>query len=255
MIKILHPSILTGLLLVVGLAACSVPSIQNQQAETETPLSTSSLTKTKAPVSISASTEVEASVPTASLMKTATLIPTATQVLLLATSTPKFAPFCELPVTGTPTPSACQLPIAEQTSLYCSKKNPYNIILINQGSSYEMLSGNVNCSEAGLNDGKRILVCTGPMATSFELKVCDPACALPSFQTTITTCPQDYKFDSLRGCCTQKPLQVDQNCVVLELQTKRCVIDCSAYTDQTTCDKNAEACEWDGEHDVCQQKP
>jgi hypothetical protein len=238
--KTLCATIIIGLCLIS--ASCSPQATQTPQPKTETPLPTTN------------PTEAETSVPTATPTETETSLFAITPFVPRATSKPKFAPFCESHVTGFVTPSQCQVPIAEQSSTFCSKKTPYNLIIINQGSTYETPSEDVKCSDAGLKDGKQIVMCTGPMATNFELTVCDPACALPTFHTDITDCPEDYKFDSLRSCCTQRLQPADQNCVVLKLRTTSCVIDCAAYNDKTTCNKNGFACSWDDEFSVCLQR-
>jgi hypothetical protein len=146
------------------------------------------------------------------------------------------------------------MPIAEQSSLFCSSKVPYNLILINPGSTVEISNADVTCSDGGMKGGKQILTCTGPMASYFELRVCDPACAIPTFQAETTDCPQDYQFDEFLQCCAQRPQPVDQNCVVLKLQTKSCVVDCRVYNDEDTCGQNANACIWNTEKSVCQPR-
>jgi hypothetical protein len=232
---------LTGLSLIVISIACGIPFTQVTQPETETE------TPTSVPTSSPAETSTTISLPT----QTATLELAATEFIPPATSTPKFAPFCEPSSASVATPIVCQVPIAEQSSSFCSKKTPYNLILINPGSTYEVLGENIECTDAGVKDNKLILTCTGPMVTAFELEVCDPACSIPIFQTGLTHCPQDYTFNEFFGCCEQKPHPIDANCVTLKLQTRSCVIECSEFTDQKTCDKNAYACVWDKVNDVC----
>ena len=237
--KIPYRRMFAGLSLIVISIACGVPFSQILQPVTETPTLTSSPTATETATSTVIPTET---LPT---------IPTAIEVVVLATSTPKFAPFCEPSSASVATPIACQIPIAEQSSSFCSKKTPYNLILVNAGSTYEVLGENIECTDAGVKDNRLMLTCTGPMVTAFELKVCDPACSIPVFQTEQTHCPQDYTFNEFFRCCEQKPHPIDANCVVLSLQTRSCVIECSEFTDQKTCDKNAYACVWDKVNDVC----
>jgi hypothetical protein len=244
MSKTLYPRILAGLLLIWGLLACNLPFTLIPQTETETPLPTPG------------PTETETSIYTASPSETATLVPTATLFVLPVTEMPKFAPFCEPSSANvfTPTPLQCQMPIAEQSSVFCSSKIPYNLILINAGSTFEISNEDVTCSDGGMKGGKQILTCTGPMASYFELRVCDPACAIPTFQAETTHCPQDYRYNDVLQCCEQRPQPVDQNCVVLKLQTKSCVVNCREFTDATACGHNADACKWDEENKVCQRR-
>ena len=237
--KALHSKTLTWLLLIGSLVACGIPSAQTPQPETETPVPTATPTKS------------ETATPIASPSEAATSTSSATVQVILATSTPKFAPFCEPSSANVATPIVCQAPIAEQSSSFCSRKTPYNLILINEGSTYKTLSEDVTCSDAGMKNGKQMLTCTGPMVTPFELKVCDPSCSLPKFQTGTTHCPQNYTYNDFFGCCEQKPHPADTNCVVLNLQTRSCVIECNEFIDQKTCDQNAYACVWDRENNVC----
>jgi hypothetical protein len=241
--KPLYSGILASLVLIGISMACRLLSFtQILQPETETPT----------PVPISSPTETETPPPTLSPANTAILSPT--EFVALVPTTPKFAPFCQPSSASVATPIACQEPIAEQSSVFCSSKTPYNLILINEGSTYETLNEDIECSDAGMKDGKQMLTCTGPMVTSFELKVCDPSCAIQPFPAGTMECPQDLHYNELLRCCEREPVPIDGNCVTLKLQTKSCVIECGEFIDQTTCDKNAYACKWDGEKSVCQRK-
>lgn len=223
-----YPRILTGLLLVGVVMACNMLSTPVPVAETETP------------------------VPTSSPAETATLIPSPTEIIPSLTPTPEYAPLCEPGAASVPTPVGCQFPLAEQSSVFCTNKIPYNLILINEGATYEVLSLGFTCADAGMKDGKKIVTCTGLMSSAFELRVCDPACALPTVQAEITQCPQSYLYDSLRGCCTQEPPPADQSCMTLSLATRSCVVNCNEITKQAACERNSYACEWDDNNDVCQ---
>lgn len=226
--KTLYPTILIGLLLIAISAACTMPFLSTSQSETEMP----------APVTV----------PT----ETATPISTPTEFVAPATATPEFAPLCEPGAASVPTPSTCQLPIAEEGDAFCTKKVPYNLILLNAGATYEVLNEGFVCSDAGIINGKQALTCTGPMASPFRVKVCDPACAVPTVQAELTQCPQDYFYNNQQGCCSQELLLVDQNCELLTLETKSCVVDCSVFNKKTACEKNSYACEWNAENKVCQ---
>jgi hypothetical protein len=227
--KTAYARILTGLLVIVIVMACNMPSTQIPQPETETP------------------------VPAASPTETATSAPTATEFVATNTPTPEFAPFCEPDAMSNQIPE-CQLPIAEQSSVFCTNKVPYNLVLINPGSTYEVLSDGFKCSDEGMKDDKQMITCTGQMASTFEIRVCDPACAIPAVQVEITQCPQNYFYHTQLGCCAQgpQPQPVGQNCVVLSLETRSCVVDCSVYTKKTACDNHSNACKWDPTNKVCQ---
>jgi hypothetical protein len=220
--------IIIGLWLIGILAACNAQSTPVQQPDVET--STPMVNPTETP------------------------LPTATVLIASPTATPAYAPFCEPAAEGDLTLSQCQLPIAEQSSVFCTKKNPYNLILLNEGATYETLDTSFKCSDAGMKDGKQMVTCTGPMASNFELRVCDPACAIPTVQADITQCPPDYFFNNIQGCCTQDPQPIAQNCELLTFQTTSCIVDCSEFTKRAACDNNSYTCIWDPENKICQPR-
>ena len=230
--KTSYSTLLTGLLLLASTLACAMPSTLVPQPETETAL------------------------PTANPTDTPTLVPApvSTEPVASDTPTPGFAPYCDPNAASSPAPPGCQLPIAEQSTVFCTNKVPYNLIFINEGATYETLSENFECSDAGMKDGKQMVTCTGPMATSFEVEVCDTACAIPTVQAETTQCPQGFNYDNLQGCCSPESQPTDQSCVVLTLRTKSCVVDCSEFTKKSTCSNNSFACEWDDNNSVCQLK-
>lgn len=226
--KTLYPIILAGLLLIVIIVACNLPFIPISQPITETPT------------------------PTLSPTETATPVITPTEPGTPVPATPEFAPFCEPGSADVPAPPQCQLPIAEQSTVFCTDKIPYNLIFINEGATYALLTDGFKCSDAGKKDGRQMITCSGPMASSFEVRVCDPACAIPTVQAEITQCPLGFNYNDIQGCCTQEPLPVQQNCVLLKLGTKSCVVDCSEFTKKSSCDNNSYACEWNDDDKVCQ---
>ena len=223
-----NPRILTGFLLVALLLACTLSTTQTQQPATET------------------------SIPSIAPTETATLAPIPTETAISLTATMEFAPICEPGAALVPTPAECQLPIAEQRSVFCTHKVPYNLIVMNEGATYQVLSDSFRCLDEGVKDGKQRISCTGPMSTSFELRVCDPACAVPTVQAEITGCPAGYVFNTVLGCCTQDLQPVDQGCIVLSLGTRSCVVDCGEFKSKSACEKNAYACEWNASNKTCQ---
>lgn len=219
--RYLQPGILPSLILIGIATGCNLPFFP--ASNTATP--TATITETPAPVSS----------PTASG-------PT-------ATPTPKLAPICAQEQPSSLPPSTCRAPIAEETSLFCTKKSPYNLLLVNAGATYEVLTRGFRCSNEGMKDDRQIVTCTGPMALPFEVRVCDPACAVPTVQAETTLCPQGHAFDYLLGCCTPNLPTLQPNCEVLKLKTKSCSVNCAEFTKQKTCNNNSFACEWDGK--VC----
>jgi hypothetical protein len=196
-----------------------------------------------------AASEVPAASATSSLpTPTATL----TQAVPTASATPEFAPFCELNTTDGSSSPQCWLPLAEESSTFCSDKDPYNLILIDPGFTYEVLTEGFKCSDAGKKDEKQMVTCTGPLASEFVLSVCDPSCVVPTVQAEITKCPQDYNYDSAQGCCTQEIQVLDQNCQTFKFRTTSCVISCKQYRTEARCKKNSYACEWNDQDKACE---
>jgi hypothetical protein len=216
----------TSVIIFVGmlLSACNLPVAQKA---TETPTPT-------------------AVIPTG----TATLVPTETAPA--ASATPEFAPFCDPDAVSVAPPAQCQMPIAKESSIFCSKKKPYNLLLINKNALFEVQTEGFRCIAEGMKDGKKIVTCTGTMAASFEVTVCDPTCAAPTVPAEITTCPDGYYFNNLQGCCMQGLQQVNQNCVTLKLTTTSCKVDCSIYPKKATCNQHSDTCYWSAEDNSCE---
>jgi hypothetical protein len=132
-------------------------------------------------------------------------------------------------------------------------KVPFNLIFIDAGATYEVLSDGFECSAAGMKDNRQMLMCSGPMGTSFELKACgQQACALPTLSAEISQCPGGFLYDEPLGCCAFIPQSVEQSCIVLTLETKSCVINCGEFTKENACDHHYHACQWNDEDKVCQ---
>jgi len=196
-------------------------------------------------------------VPSASPTETATSAPigTPTAAIPTASATPEFAPFCQPADAASVSPSAqCQVPVAEESSTFCTDKDPYNLILFDKGLSYEVLTDGFRCSDAGMKGDKQMVTCTGQMASYFTINVCDPACVVPTVQALVTQCPQDYNYNSLQGCCTQEIQQLNPSCVAFQFKTTSCVANCSKIVRKSQCVKNSYACVWDYQARVCKMR-
>ena len=206
--------------LLVGVAlACNLPS--------------NTVTETPAPVTT----------PTEKVTESAP-----TESVVLSTATPEYAPFCDPnAVSGV----SCEMPIARESSSFCTKKTPYNLLFTNKGVTFQSLTEGFTCSDAGVKDGQSMVTCTGPMASTFAVKVCDPSCGALLVQSSITQCPQDYYFDGAQGCCSTELQGTPQNCVVLKLKTTTCVVNCRDYSTKSACSKNSNACYWDELNSEC----
>lgn len=246
--KNLYPFGIVSVLLVGFLLACNFLTAPVTQSQTEFPTATANSTETSSPVPTITITST-----TIPILPTATHTPfsTATRIvaLLPVSSTPEFAPFCELQAAR---PSQCQYPIAEQSSSFCEYKSPYNLIALNDWATYELLHEHVQCSEAGVINGQRMITCTGPMAYYYELQVCDSACSTLRIEKNSLRCPWDYNYNNLQDCCTKETQTVDQGCVVLKLDTRSCVVDCGEFTTKGTCTDHGYSCRWNDTLDSCQ---
>lgn len=217
-------------------------------------LSVSLLTACKSPPTPVPVTQTETPVPTASSTVAVTLVPIFLEVAAPQTPTPKFAQFCDTVAESTQMAVQCYQPIAEQSSAFCEKKAPYNLILMNASASYQLFDERFQCSNAGMKDGRKQVTCTGPMGITFDVKVCDPACILPVYNSAVTYCPQEYTFNSQRSCCARTLEPEEYHCVLLHLETKRCSINCRQFTGEAACYENFYACEWDEENKLCKSR-
>lgn len=244
--KILCSGIVVGMSLAFLCMACSPLSTPEAQPETETPVQTTSPSETATRV-IS---------PTASPTETGTPEPLPTASPEPVTSTPQFAPMCDPDVASTLTAPLCQHSIAEQSSSFCMSKKPYNVILMDSGATYELLTQGFTCSDAGTKDERQMIICNGPIGTSFELRVCGrQACALPTLSAESSQCPGGSLYDQSQACCAHIPQSAEQSCVSLILETRKCVTNCAVYTKEDACNNHWHACQWHDEDKVCQVRP
>jgi hypothetical protein len=223
--KIPKSTIFSSVLLIFITAGCTLPQMQ----------------PTVLPTAVPSATQAATPLPTATL----------TEVVIAASPTSEFAPLCDANSASAAELPQCQFPIVEESSTFCSKKNPYNLILVSEGMTYEVLTENFNCTDSGKKDGRQLLTCTGPMASKFEVNVCDPTCVVPTVQVENKKCPQDYNYNTFQGCCTKEVQMLNRNCMVYEFKTTSCLVDCRAYTTEATCGKNYYACLWDVQNEFC----
>jgi hypothetical protein len=189
---------------------------------------------------------------TASPIVSPSPIVTFTESVPTASATPEFAPFCVRGAEVASTVPACEAPSAEESSTYCSEKDPYSLILVGQGLTYEVLTDGFKCLDSGTKDGKQLIACTGPLASDFVLNVCDPSCVVPTVQAALKNCPTDYTYNSAQGCCTNEIQTLSQNCTTFKFRTTTCVIRCFEYKKEAKCKKNSWACVWNDKDKVCE---
>ncbi len=158
--RILKSILFTGFILSVVTAACRIEVVTPTEAVLPTPI---------------APTETQTANPTATV--------------LAASPTPEFAPFCEAGASNASSSIQCELPVAEESSTFCERKDPYNLILIDKGMTYEVLTDGFRCTDAGLKGDKQMITCTGQFAAEFAINVCNPACVVPTVEAAVTGCP------------------------------------------------------------------
>ena len=180
------------------------------------------------------------------------IVSTATVGIPTASATPEFAPFCDANSASIQPMQQCQLPVAEESSTFCIKKDPYNLILIDKDMTYQVLTDGFKCTDGGIQDGKQLLTCTGQYSAYFALSVCDPACAVPTVEAAVTACPQGYNYNAFQGCCTQEAQQVAPNCQAYEFRTTSCVVRCFEFQKESKCKRNSWACTWNDKDKVCE---
>jgi hypothetical protein len=112
-------------------------------------------------------------------------------------ATAAFAPMCQ---PGT----SCQVPTAEQNQIECVNKVPYTNVLVEPGTTFEVLdkSGDFTCNDSGtVVDGKMVISCYGKELYSFDLKLTNPACGGANLQTGTGQCADGYGYDGSQQCC------------------------------------------------------
>ena len=84
----------------------------------------------------------------------------------------ELAPICQ-------TGSACTVPSAEQHEIDCVNKMPYTNVIVEPGTSFEVLdkSGDFTCNDSGIKaGGKTVISCFGKELYRFDLKLTNNAC-------------------------------------------------------------------------------
>jgi len=100
--------------------------------------------------------------------------------------------------------TACQAPTAEQYEIDCVNKIPYTNVLVESGTTFEVLdkSGDFKCSDSGnVVDGKTVLTCFGRQLYRFDLKLTNTSCGGAALQAGTGQCEQGYGYDAAQQCC------------------------------------------------------
>ena len=160
-------------------------------------------TLTQVPQAFSTSTLIPATSTTAS-----TEAPASTVAALLA-------PVCKPGVA-----SQFPTPVIQLFNRGCTKKLPYSIFTLPQGSTFESLSPDLVCTSTGLGSGGKMQIsCQGTNAYSYNIKVCSPP---PTSVASVNSakCQQGTNYDTANQCCTAP--QPDAGCTTYRVDLRAC---------------------------------
>lgn len=133
---------------------------------------------------------------------------------------PQFAPFCAA------APAGCEAPtVAVLDNKYCIEKVPYVIMSITAGTSYESLDPDMQCVDQMHSDGSLRVTChsvTSKQLWSYDLRVCNSACAAPALQTGTGQCPDGYGFDAANQCCAAPSPSSGDGCTTFKVDIGAC---------------------------------
>ncbi len=166
-----------------------------------------------APIIAATRTSTQVPVPSATatlLPATATSAPTDASVSAVAAAVPVCQPGVVSPL---PTP-AIQL-----FNRGCTKKVPYSVLTIPQGSTFTSLSPALTCTSSGQSGDKMQISCQAQNPYSYDLKVCSPP---PTAIAGVNSgqCQQGTNYDAANQCCAAP--QQDAGCVVYHVDLKTC---------------------------------
>ena len=133
---------------------------------------------------------------------------------------PQYAPFCEA------APAGCEAPTVEMLdNKYCIEKVPYAIMSVPAGTTYESLDPDLDCVDQLHSDGSLRVTChslTSKQLWSYDLKVCNSACAAPALQVGTGQCPDGYGFDAASQCCAAPSPASGDGCTTYTVELGAC---------------------------------
>ncbi len=159
--------------------------------------------------------------PTATVAPTSTTVPTeaATNTAEPPTPTVESAP------TAIPFAPACPANVSIPVPTFpdsavnkiCTKKVPYTVIEIADGTTFETLDQNMNCN-IYKQGGKSYINCTGAPLTSHDLKVCAPPV---DFVEDASKCASGNLYSSANQCCAAVPA-AGAGCTTFKVDLRAC---------------------------------
>jgi len=147
-----------------------------------------------------------------------TLAPAPTAEPPPAPAEPQYAPFCQA------APASCEAPTVEmRDNKYCEKKQLYAIMVVPAGTTYKSLDPGLTCIDQVRGDGTINITCKPEKELwSYELEVCNSACAAPSLVTGTGQCPDGYGFDTTNQCCAAQTSPEGTGCTVYRVDVGAC---------------------------------
>lgn len=131
---------------------------------------------------------------------------------------PQYAPACQNAAGG------CAAPEVEMLdNKYCVKKVPYAIMAVPAGTTYEPLDADLECTDQMHSDGKLRITChSGEELWSYDLKLCNGACAAPQLDMNSGQCQEGFGYDAANGCCAQPAAGGEAGCMVYQVDIGAC---------------------------------
>jgi hypothetical protein len=170
-----------------------------------------------APILIQVSTtSTLTQVPQAS--STSTLIPAtstaASTIAPASTVAALLAPVCKPAVLAQfPTP------VIAIFNTGCTKKLPYTVLTIPQGSTFESLSPDLTCTSLGSQGDSLKISCAGTLPYSYNVKVCSPA-PTPLASISGGKCLPGTNYDSANQCCAAP--DKESGCTTFRVDLRTC---------------------------------
>ncbi len=130
---------------------------------------------------------------------------------------PQYAPLCQAA-------SGCAAPEVEMLdNKYCVEKIPYAIMSVPAGTTYESLDPKLKCQDQMHSDGSLRITCySGKELWSYDMKVCNGACAAPQLDMTSGQCQEGYGYDAANQCCAQPSSGGEAGCTVYQVDIGAC---------------------------------
>jgi tRNA A-37 threonylcarbamoyl transferase component Bud32 len=156
--------------------------------------------------------------PTALPTETAAPVPTQTEAVQPAALVPTTA--VSVPACAPNLVPAAQAPQVILHDKLCNQKIGYTVLEVPKGSTVEPQKAGYVCLPEGDYKGNLLVSCHGVNATSFDVKVCNPA---PTAIAAVSgsQCTQGSSYDAANKCCMPAP-QADASCTPFQVDLRAC---------------------------------